>query len=60
MTRSESSNERAQKIRITGCRRQCRQPETDRTGTVTMASKASEDLPPGTWANILKQAGLKK
>lgn len=28
-------------------------------GKVTIAGKASKDLPPGTWNNILKQAQLK-
>ncbi len=27
-------------------------------GTVTIAGKMSKDLAPGTWANIIKQAGL--
>ena len=29
-------------------------------GTVTIAGTASDDLPPGTWASIMKQARLKK
>ena len=29
-------------------------------GTVTVAGKASLDIPPGTLNNVLKQAGLKK
>lgn len=28
-------------------------------GIVTVAGAPSRDLPPGTWENILKQAGLK-
>lgn len=28
-------------------------------GRVTIAGKPSDDLPPGTWNSILKQAGLK-
>lgn len=29
-------------------------------GIVVIAGTLSEDLPPGTWDNILKQAGLKE
>ena len=35
-----------------------RHPE--KSGTVTIAGKSGDDLPPGTWASIMKQAGLKK
>ncbi|MDE0389755.1 MAG: type II toxin-antitoxin system HicA family toxin [Rhodospirillales bacterium] len=45
-------------VRVRGSHRQYRHP--DKSGTVTIAGKASDDLPPGTWASILKQAGLKK
>ena len=32
----------------------------DKAGLVTIAGKPSEELPPGTLSNILKQAGLKE
>jgi predicted RNA binding protein YcfA (HicA-like mRNA interferase family) len=32
---------------------------SDKSGTVTVAGKASIDVPPGTLNSILKQAGLK-
>ena len=44
--------------RVRGSHRQYRHP--DKPGTVTIAGKLGDDLPPGTWASILKQAGLKK
>lgn len=43
--------------RVRGSHRQFRHPV--RPGTVTVAGKASLDLPPGTLNSILKQAGLK-
>jgi predicted RNA binding protein YcfA (HicA-like mRNA interferase family) len=43
--------------RPTGSHRQFR--HRDRAGTVTVAGKAGIDVPPGTLANILRQAGLK-
>ena len=45
-------------VRVRGSHRQYRHPE--KPGTVTIAGKPSDDLPPGTWASIVKQAGLKK
>ena len=45
-------------VRTRGSHRQYRHP--DRPGTVTIAGKPSDDLPPGTWASIVKQAGLRK
>ena len=45
-------------IRVRGSHRQYRHPE--KRGTVTIAGKPSDDLPAGTWASIVKQAGLKK
>ena len=45
-------------VRTRGSHRQYRHP--NKLGTVTIAGKASDDLPPGTWASIMKQAGLKK
>ena len=45
-------------VRVRGSHRQYRHP--DKPGTVTIAGKAGDDLPPGTWTSILKQAGLKK
>ncbi len=44
--------------RVKGSHRQYRHP--NKLGTVTIAGKPSDDLPPGTWASIMKQAGLKK
>jgi len=32
----------------------------DKPGRVTIAGKPSDDLAPGTWNSILKQAGLKE
>jgi len=43
--------------RMRGSHRQYRHPDKD--GTVTVAGKPSADIPPGTLASILKQAGLK-
>lgn len=45
-------------VRTRGSHRQYRHP--DKAGTVTIAGKLSDDLPRGTWASILKQAGLKE
>ena len=45
-------------VRIRGSHRQYRHP--DKPGTVTIAGNAGDDLPPGTWTSIVKQAGLKK
>ena len=44
-------------IRMKGSHRQYRHP--DKKGIVTVAGKHSADIPPGTLASILKQAGLK-
>jgi predicted RNA binding protein YcfA (HicA-like mRNA interferase family) len=41
--------------RHTGSHRQFRHPT--KPGTVTVAGKPSADVPPGTLANILRQAG---
>ncbi len=41
--------------RQTGSRRQYRHPE--RPGTVTVAGKVSDEVPKGTLASILRQAG---
>jgi predicted RNA binding protein YcfA (HicA-like mRNA interferase family) len=43
--------------RQTGSHRQFHHPS--KPGTVTVAGKPSADLPPGTLATILRQAGLK-
>ena len=43
--------------RTDGSHRQFRHPS--KSGTVTVAGKASKDIPSGTLNNILKQAGLK-
>lgn len=45
-------------VRQTGSHRQFHHPT--KPGTVTVAGKASLDIPPGTLNNILKQAGLKR
>jgi predicted RNA binding protein YcfA (HicA-like mRNA interferase family) len=42
-------------VRMRGSHRQYRHPE--KSGTVTVAGKPSADIPPGTLASILKQAG---
>ena len=44
-------------VRMRGSHRQYR--HSDRSGTVTVAGKPSANIPPGTLASILKQAGLK-
>ena len=44
-------------IRTRGSHRQFRHP--NKPGTVTIAGKLSDDLPRGTWASIMRQAGLK-
>jgi predicted RNA binding protein YcfA (HicA-like mRNA interferase family) len=43
-------------VRTRGSHRQLRHPE--KPGTVTLAGHAGTDIPRGTLANILKQAGL--
>ena len=47
-----------QLVRTRGSHRQYRHP--DKPGTVTVAGKPSDDLPPGTWNSIMKQSGLKE
>lgn len=44
-------------IRMKGSHRQFRHPT--KPGIVTVAGKPSVDIPPGTLASILKQAGLR-
>ena len=44
-------------VRQTGSHRQFR--HSIKPGTVTVAGKPSTDVPPGTLASILRQAGLK-
>lgn len=44
-------------IRIKGSHRQYRHPT--KPGVVTVAGRPSIDIPPGTLASILKQAGLR-
>ena len=44
-------------IATRGSHRQYR--HQSKSGRVTIAGKQSDDLPPGTWNSILKQAGLK-
>ncbi len=46
-----------EQTRMRGSHRQFRHSE--KGGTVTVAGKPSADIPPGTLASILKQAGLK-
>ena len=45
-------------VRQKGSHRQFHHPT--KPGRVTVAGKASLDIPPGTLNNVLKQAGLKK
>ena len=45
-------------VRTRGSHRQYR--HTDKPGTVTIAGKPSDDLPPGTWNSVMKQSGLKE
>lgn len=44
--------------RFRGSHRQFKHPS--KSGTVTVAGKPGADIPPGTLASVLKQAGLKK
>ena len=44
-------------VRMRGSHRQFRHPT--KPGTVTVAGKLSADVPPGTLANALRQAGLR-
>jgi len=46
-----------QLVRITGSHRQYHHPS--KPGTVTVAGHPSQDIAPGTYNNILKQAGLR-
>ncbi|MGI8999016.1 MAG: type II toxin-antitoxin system HicA family toxin [Candidatus Limnocylindria bacterium] len=43
-------------VRRRGSHRQLQHPH--RSGTVTVAGHASDELPPGTYRSILRQAGL--
>ena len=45
-------------VRTRGSHRQFK--HTVKYGRVTIAGKPADDLPPGTWNSILKQAGLKE
>ena len=45
-------------VRTRGSHRQYRHPH--KPGTVTVAGKPSDDLPPGTWASIMRQSGLEE
>lgn len=45
-------------VQTKGSHRQYHHP--NKAGTVTVAGKASVEVPPGTLNNVLKQAGLKK
>jgi predicted RNA binding protein YcfA (HicA-like mRNA interferase family) len=44
-------------VRQSGSHRQYRHPT--KPGTVTVAGKPGDDVPPGTLRNILRQAGLR-
>jgi predicted RNA binding protein YcfA (HicA-like mRNA interferase family) len=46
-----------EQVRMRGSHRQYRHPS--KKGTVTVAGKPAADIPPGTLASVLKQAGLK-
>jgi predicted RNA binding protein YcfA (HicA-like mRNA interferase family) len=46
-----------QLVRTRGSHRHFRHPL--KPGTVTVPGKLSDELPPGTWNSILRQAGLK-
>ena len=50
-------HERWQLVRQAGSHRQYQHPE--RPGTVTVAGKLGADIPSGTLASILRQAGLR-
>ena len=45
-------------VRTRGSHRQYRHPA--KPGRVTVAGKPGEDVAPGTWNSIMRQAGLKK
>ena len=45
-------------VRTRGSHRQFRNP--GKPGTVTVAGKPGDDLAPGTWASIVKQARIEK
>lgn len=45
-------------VRQRGSHRQYHHPS--KAGTVTVSGKSSVEVPPGTLASVLKQAGLKK
>ena len=47
-----------QLVRTKGSHRQYRHPV--KPGTVTIAGKPSDDLPPGTWNSILKQSQVEE
>ncbi|MGH2456674.1 MAG: type II toxin-antitoxin system HicA family toxin [Candidatus Limnocylindria bacterium] len=44
-------------VKSRGGHRQLKHP--DRPGRVTVSGNPSDDMPPGTWNNVRKQAGLK-
>jgi predicted RNA binding protein YcfA (HicA-like mRNA interferase family) len=47
-----------QQVRMKGSHRQFRHP--NKPGTVTIAGNSNADIPPGTLASVLKQAGLRR
>jgi predicted RNA binding protein YcfA (HicA-like mRNA interferase family) len=44
-------------VKSRGGHRQFKHPE--RPGRVTVSGQLSDDMPPGTWKNVRRQAGLK-
>ena len=47
-----------QRVRMSGSHRQFKHPE--KPGTVTIAGHPGDDVAPGTWLSILRQAGLRE
>jgi predicted RNA binding protein YcfA (HicA-like mRNA interferase family) len=45
-------------VRTRGDHRQYKHP--DKPGLVTVPGARNDDLPPGTWASIMKQAGVQQ
>ena len=51
-------NDGWRQVRMSGSHRQFHHPV--KPGTVTIAGHPGEDVPKGTWGNILRQAGLRE
>ncbi len=47
-----------ERVRTSGSHRQFKHPE--KVGTVTIAGHPGDDVAPGTWLSILRQAGLRE